>query len=68
MTEEQDILYGIERDARVTRETVGLLQTLAIKEHERIAEIERHVRDIKYGVFLLLGAVAALAYRLFFQA
>jgi len=51
----------IGRDAGVTRQTVAHLQTLAIEHGKRLSEIERHVRDIKFGVVTLMMAVAWIA-------
>ena len=48
----------------VTRQTVVHLQTLAIGQHQKIAEIARHVRDIKYGVVFLIAAVIGIAFRI----
>jgi hypothetical protein len=47
-------------DLYVIRETVVHLHTLAIANSKRGAEIERHVRDIKAGVAILLVAVLAI--------
>jgi hypothetical protein len=51
-------------DGRVTRQTVAHLQTLAIEQSKRIAEIERHVRDIKFAVVLLIPLILAIVYQL----
>jgi hypothetical protein len=59
----------LDRDASVTRKTVGHLHTLAIEQGKRIVEIERHVRDIKFIVFaLIVGAIVGGAYSAFLPA
>lgn len=57
----------ISRDAGVTRQTVAHLQTLAIEHGKRLAEIERHVRDVKFGVFALMAAVIFAATHQFWK-
>ncbi len=49
------------RDAHVIRQTVAHLHTLAIEQHKRSAEIQRHLRDIKFGVFMLLVMIFLIA-------
>lgn len=51
----------LSRDAGVTRQTVAHLQTLSIEHGKRLASIERHVRDIKFGVFALMMAALWIA-------
>lgn len=53
----------VSRDLGVTRQTVVHLHTLTIEQGKRLAEVERHVRDIKFGVLVLMvGAVAVIAH------
>jgi len=49
------------RDAGVTRQTVAHLQTLAIEQGKRLSQVERHVRDIRYGVVVLMIAAFWIA-------
>ena len=49
---------------RVIRQTVVHIHTLAIEQGRRIREIERHVRDIKYVVVVLLVVLGLLSYHL----
>ncbi len=50
-------------DARVSRQTVVHLQTLAIAHGKRLSEIERHVRDIKAVVVTaMISALVASLY------
>lgn len=51
-------------DLHVIRQTVIHLHTLAIAEDKRSEEIHRHVRDIKYGVVLLIGVALAVLLQL----
>lgn len=53
-------------DDQAIRATVVHLQTLAFEQQKRIAEIERHARDIKWGVLYLIAGVLAIAYRVYF--
>ena len=46
--------------ARVVRQTMVAIHDLAIEQQKRIRELERNVRDIKFGVVVLL--IAALVY------
>jgi hypothetical protein len=46
-------------DVRVARETVVDLHTLAIAQQKQIAELTRQVRDIRYGVVILLLSLGA---------
>ncbi len=51
-------------DLHVIRQTVVHIHTLAFEHGKRTAEIHRHVRDIKYGVVLLIGAAFAILIQL----